>query len=118
MQKQKQTSSQQSIGFNIPYPPESCTGDRQCPFHGGERNIRGRSFVGKVIRAKVQKTAIIEFEGKKYVPKYERYLRTRTRLMVHNPLCIRAREGDVVQVYETRKISKRKNFVIVRKLNP
>ena len=111
MAEKKQTKT--TIGFGIECPPKATTPDRKGPFYG-ERNIRGRSLVGNVIRAKVQKTAIIEIEGKRYVPKYERYTKTRTRLMVHNPPEINAQEGDLVLVYETRKISKRKNFVIVK----
>jgi small subunit ribosomal protein S17 len=35
--------------------------------------------------------------------------------MVHNPECIHAKEGDMVTVMETRKISKMKSFVIIEK---
>lgn len=103
------------IGFGVVAPDSSCSGDKHCPFHGNTSNIRGRRLAGKVIRAKVQKNALIELERRNYVPKYERYAKARTRLMVHNPGCIDAKIGDIVTVYETRKISKTKNFVIVAK---
>ena len=106
-------STKKTIGFDIEMPQPSTVVDRKSPF-SGDRNIRGRTFVGKVIRAKVQKTAIVESEGKRYVPKYERDAKVRTRLMVHNPPEIDAKEGDLVLAYETRKISKRKNYVIVK----
>lgn len=104
-----------NIGFGINAPTSSCSGDKHCPFHGNAANIRGRRLSGKVIRAKVQKNALIEIERKTYVPKYERYTRARTRLTVHSPSCIDAKVGDIVTLYETRKISKTKNFVIVAK---
>jgi ribosomal protein S17 len=50
-----------------------------------------------------------------YVPKYERYERRKSRIVVHNPECIRAREGDVVVVAECRPLSKTKSFVVVAK---
>lgn len=109
-------TKEKTIGFGLPLPKVDCKDDRYCPFHGEDRNIRGRSFTATVIRSKVQKCAIVERTGKRYVPKYERYAKTRTRLMVHNPRCINAQEGDRVLVYETRKISKRKNSVIVQKI--
>ncbi len=105
----------ENIGFGIKVPEEKCEGDVKCPFHG-QRNIRGRTFVGKVIKAKMPKCVTIECSGYKYVPKYERYKRIRTRLKAHNPECIAAVEGDRVKIVETRKMSKTKSFVVVEKV--
>ena len=100
------------IGFGIKAPEKTCN-DKNCPFHGHIK-VRGRSFVGKVIRAKMQKTVVIEFERRVYVKKYERYLKKRTRIKAHNPSCIDAREGDIVKIMETRPISKTKSSVVVQ----
>jgi len=91
-----------------------CT-DKNCPIHGGIRT-RGRSFVGKVISAKMQRTVRIEFGRINYLPKYERYEKRRTRLKAHNPECISASEGDMVKVVECRPLSKTKHFVIIEKI--
>lgn len=112
--EKKEKNTKKNVGFNLIPPEKTCAGDRHCPFHGTGSNVRGRSFVGKVLRAKIQKNALVEIEGKRYVPKFERYTKVRTRFMVHNPVCIDAKVGDKVMIYETRKMSKTKNFVIVK----
>lgn len=75
---------------------------------------RGRTFVGTIIKSKTLKTATLEFEWKKYVPKYERYLNKRTKLTVHNPDNIHAKRGDIVEVQECRPLSKTKSFIITK----
>lgn len=92
---------------------EKCN-DKNCPFHGNLR-IRGRSFVGIVTSDKMAKTATIEWARRKYIPKYERYERRRTKIHAHNPECINAEKGDQVEIRECRPLSKIKNFVIIKK---
>jgi len=91
-----------------------CT-DKHCKQHGSIA-ARGRTFSGIVIAAKMTKTATIQWEGKKYIPKYERYEKRRTKIKAHNPACINAKEGDTVLVQECRPLSKTKNFIILKKL--
>lgn len=79
-------------------------------------SLRGTTFVGKVISAKAQKTATIQWERRLLVPKYERYEKRRSKVKAHNPSSINAKEGDKVKVVETRPLSKTKNFVIIEKL--
>lgn len=102
------------IGFGFKAPAQTCVGDKNCPFHG-VRVVHGRSLVGKITSVKMKRNAIMEIERRLPLPKYERYEKRRTRLMVHNPECINAVQGDTVTVMETRKISKMKSFVIVEK---
>jgi len=64
----------------------------------------------------MQKTAIIEWPRRKFIPKFERYLSVRTRVKAHNPENINAVKGDIVKVIECRPVSKTKHFVIVEKL--
>ncbi len=108
------TQEAKEIGFGIKAPKEVCEGDKNCPFHG-QRNVRGRTLSGKVIKAKTPKCVTIECRGYKFIPKYERYKKIRTRVKAHNPECIAATEGDTVKIIETRKISKTKNFVVIGK---
>ena len=94
--------------------PRECN-DMNCPFHGS-LSVRGRQFTGTVISAKMRRTAVIEFERLNFLKKYERYEKRRTKLKVHNPDCINAKEGNVVRIVECRPLSKTKNFAIVEKL--
>lgn len=77
---------------------------------------RGRTFVGTVTKAKAQKTATVEWERRRPIPKYERYEKRRSRVQAHNPESINAQHGDRVRIAECRPISKTKRFVIVEKL--
>jgi len=51
-----------------------------------------------------------------FIPKYERYSKRRTKLLVHNPDCLNAQVGDVVKIMETRPLSKTKHFVVIGKM--
>ncbi|RUM34095.1 MAG: 30S ribosomal protein S17 [Archaeoglobus sp.] len=101
------------IGLDVK-PPEVECDDKNCPFHG-VLPVRGQVFRGKVVKT-YEKSAIIEREMLRYVPKYERYLKKRSKLHAHNPRCINAKPGDFVLVAECRPISKTKSFVIVEKI--
>jgi len=86
--------------------------DRNCPIHGGLK-VRGSVTEGTVVSAKAKKTAIIEKPMKKYIPKFQRYARSKSKIAAHNPDCIKAKEGDEVKIAETRKLSKTKSWVII-----
>ena len=88
-----------------------CT-DKKCPIHG-EISVRGNVFTGTVISAKPSKTVVVERPIVKFVPKYERYTKSKSRITAHNPECINAKEDDVVKIGETRKLSKTKSFVVI-----
>jgi len=90
--------------------------DKNCPIHG-KIKVRGRYMIAKVVSVKNPKTAIVEREYVKYIPKYERYIRATSRIHCHNPECINAKVGDIVKIGETRRISKTKSWVIVEVLN-
>ncbi len=78
--------------------------------------IRGNIFEGKVISAKANKTVTVERMLSHYLPKYERYKKVRSKIKAHNPQSINAKEGDVVRIGETRRISKTKSFVVMEVL--
>ena len=88
--------------------------DKNCPFHGNLKTKK-KHFVGTVISNKMQKNVTIMFERVIKVPKYERYDKKRTKIKVHNPPCINAKEGELVKAVECRPLSKTVNFVIVKK---
>jgi small subunit ribosomal protein S17 len=99
-------------GLGLESPKETCT-DKKCPFHG-EINVKPETFVGKVIKKDVSRSATIEWASKVYIKKYERSMKKRNRLRVHNPPCLGVEIGDEVMVARTRPLSKSKNFVIVK----
>jgi len=100
-----------SVGLEVQPPKEICQ-DSRCPWHGN-LPVRGRSMNVSVKSAKSHNTAIVEWHYTKFIPKYERYERRKSKITAHNPSCIKAKEGDVVVVAECRPISKTKSFVIV-----
>ena len=100
-----------NIGINVVKPAGKCE-DNNCPFHGSLK-CSGRLFTGTIVSVKMQKTAIVEWEYKRFIKKYERYEKRESRVSVHNPLCIGAKEGDVVKIMGCRPLSKTKNFVII-----
>ncbi|MFQ5474647.1 MAG: 30S ribosomal protein S17 [Candidatus Nanoarchaeia archaeon] len=103
-------------GMNIPLPKEQSPNyDRKSPF-GGDVKLRGKSFTGTVVSTKMQRTAVVVWEGRRLIPKFERYKKTRTKVSAHNPDVINAKEGDIVVVTECRPLSKTKNFVITKVL--
>ena len=85
--------------------------DPRCPNHNGQK-FRGMQFEGLVVSAKAKKTVIVEVNYNRFVYKYERSLRKRSRIPAHNPDCIGAKLNDVVNIAETRRLSKTKSFVV------
>lgn len=90
--------------------------DERCPLHGKVK-VRGNVFVGKVVSAKPSKTVTVQRKLVKYIPKFERYKKVKSKIYAHNPDCINAKEGDSVRVGETRRLSKTKNFVVIEVLS-
>ena len=90
--------------------------DAKCPVHGSVK-VRGQSFKGKVISAKPTRTVTVERKIIEFVPKFERYKKARSRVHAHNPACISAKEGDIVLVGETRRLSKTKSFAVLKVLS-
>ena len=78
---------------------------------------RGRKFTGTVVSDKMSRTVTVQWERKKYIPKYERYEKRRTKVKAHNPDTINAKTGDIVIIEETRPISKTKNFIVTQIIN-
>jgi len=106
--------STKNIGHGIEMPKNECK-DKKCPFHG-DLKIRGRTFSGTVISKDVHNSATVEWIRRRFIRKYERYEKRRSRVRAHNPPCINAQIGESVQLYECRPLSKTKNKVIVKVL--
>ncbi|MEN9352867.1 MAG: hypothetical protein RL318_192 [Fibrobacterota bacterium] len=76
------------------------------------RNSR-KVVVGKVVSAKMQKSISVVVERKKRHPKYGRVVTLSTKFMAHDEAG-EAGEGDVVEIMETRPLSKLKRWRLVR----
>ena len=87
--------------------------DKNCYIHGN-LTIHGTATVkGRVVSTKPLKTAIVMRETMKKISKYNRYARTHSKISAHNPPCINAQVGDIVEIAPTRRISKTKSWTIV-----
>lgn len=103
-----------NIGLEVKPPERECT-DKNCPFHG-ILPLRGQVLEGVVVSDKMNKTVVVQQEYLKYISKYERYERRRSKIHAHNPPCINAKKGDFVKIAECRPLSKTKAFVVVEKV--
>jgi len=103
-----------NVGIDVKAPSQTCD-DINCPFHGN-LGLRGRNFTGIVTSTNMTKTAIVEWNYKMFVPKYERSETRKSKVHAHNPPCVDAQVGDIVKIMQTRPLSKTKNFVIVEKI--
>ena len=104
-----------TIGINVRQPKKDCTKDANCPFHGTIK-VRGRQHTGTVVSTKMNKSAVMQWERRHFLPKYERYEKRLSKITVHAPDCMDAKEGDVVRIMETRPLSKTKHYVIIENL--
>ena len=75
--------------------------------------MRGQTLEGTVASTDMDKTVIVEREYDVRVPKYDRYMKRRSRVPAHAPPCLDLEEGDEVRIAETRPLSKTKSHVVV-----
>jgi len=102
------------IGLDGKSPKKPCD-DRNCPYHG-ELSVRRKFLDGRVVSAKMTRTVTVERDYLRYVKKYTRYEKRRSRIMAHSPPCLEIHEGDRVKIAECRPISKEVAFVVVERL--
>ena len=70
-----------------------------------------RILKGKVIKNKSEKTIIVDVESTYMHKKYKKILRKNKKFAVHDEENV-SKVGDVVQIIESRPISKTKKFVL------
>ena len=76
-----------------------------------ERGLR-KNKVGKVISNKMDKTIVVAVERLIKHPVYGKYYKKTSKFMAHDERND-AREGDRVQIMETRPLSRRKRWRLV-----
>lgn len=74
---------------------------------------RRRVEEGIVASVKMNKTIVVEVTRLNRHPKYEKFVRQKTRFYVHDEEN-KATEGDRVEIAETRPLSKTKRWRLVR----
>jgi small subunit ribosomal protein S17 len=72
-----------------------------------------RTLVGRVISNKMDKTVIVLIERRVRHPVYGKYLVRSTKLHAHDASDA-VGEGDLVEIVETRPLSKTKNWTVTR----
>ena len=103
-----------NIGIpGIESPKDTCD-DEFCPFHG-IIGVGGRTFSAQVASVKTGKTAVVVWQRRLYVPKYERFEQRKSKVNAHAPLCLHIKKGDNVIIGECRPLSKTKRFVVIGK---
>jgi small subunit ribosomal protein S17 len=110
----KETKEARNIGVEVEPPTEDCN-DPCCPFHG-TLSVRGQIINGIVVTSKMDKTAIVQREIRRFIPKYERYEKRTHNYAVHNPPCLNVQRGDLVKIMECRPLSKSKSFVVIERM--
>lgn len=74
---------------------------------------KGRVLQGTVVGTKMKDTITVAVERYVKHPKYKKFMR-RTKKFLVDDKGNTAQEGDKVEIRETRPISKRKHFVLVK----
>ncbi len=72
-----------------------------------------KSARGKVVSNKMQKTIVVQVDRKVRHPLYEKFVSKRTKLYAHDEKG-EAKMGDVVEIVQTRPLSKTKCWRLVR----
>ncbi len=75
-----------------------------------------RRFIGTIVSDKMTKTAVVLVERLQRHPKYHKQYRVRRKFKAHNP-DNQFHTGDLVEIAETRPLSREKRFRIVRKVD-
>ena len=75
----------------------------------GER----KTTVGLVVSDKMEKTITVQTETKKRHPLYKKFVKHYTKYYAHDEEN-QARQGDLVEIMETRPLSKNKRWRLVR----
>ena len=74
----------------------------------------GKILKGVVVSTKMKDTVVISIDSFKKHPKYGKYIKKQNKIMAHDAgnTC---KEGEIIEIIETKPISKNKNFKVFRK---
>lgn len=74
---------------------------------------KGKVLKGKVVSTKMKDTVVVSIDSFKKHPKYGKYIKKQKKIMAHDEgnTC---KEGDIIEIIETKPISKNKRFKVVK----
>ena len=78
---------------------------------------RGMKLYGTIVSAKRKKTVTVERQLAKKIGKYKRMALVRSKVSAHVPGQVNLKEGMLVEIQQTRKISKTKSWVVTKVLS-
>ena len=78
-----------------------------------EKKSLTRTLVGRVVSNKMEKTVTVLVERKVKHPVYGKYVTKSTKLHAHDE-SNQINEGDVVEIAETRPLSRTKTWAVLR----
>lgn len=71
-----------------------------------------KQFTGTIISDKMTNSAVVMVESSWRHPLYKKTVKRSKKYLVHNSL--EAKEGDMVQISESKPMSKKKRFIITK----
>ncbi|HWO07578.1 MAG TPA: 30S ribosomal protein S17 [Candidatus Paceibacterota bacterium] len=77
-------------------------------------HVKGKVLAGVVVKTAMKDTITVAIERYVKHPKYGKYLRRTKKYLVHDAGNT-AKVGEKVVIRETRPLSKRKHFILVRR---
>jgi small subunit ribosomal protein S17 len=74
----------------------------------------GKVLKGVVTSAKMKDTVVVSIDSFTKHPKYGKYIKKQNKIMAHDEgnTC---KEGEIIEIIETRPISKNKRFKVLKK---
>lgn len=100
-----------NIGIQVKPPKKTCT-NRYCPFCGS-LSLRGKLVSGTIVSHKAKNMVVVEREYSRFVVKYKRYERSKSRIHAYISDCLDAADGNKVKIAECRPLSKTISFAVV-----
>ena len=74
----------------------------------------GKVLQGTVVSTKMKDTIVVSIDSFKKHPKYGKFMKRQNKIMAHD-LGNTKKEGDTVEIIETKPISKNKRFKLLTK---
>ena len=100
-----------NIGIQVKTPKRTCT-NKYCPFCGA-LSLRGKLMTGVVVSHKGKNMVVVEREYSKFVDKYKRYERSKSKIHAFISDCQDVADGNKVKIAECRPLSKTVSFAVV-----
>lgn len=78
-----------------------------------KKNI-GKVLKGKVVSTKMKDTVVVSIDSFKKHPKYGKYIKRQNKIMAHDA-GNKCKDGQIIEIVESRPISKNKRFTVLEK---